>query len=240
VLLQVNTAAASTAWPLRVKARATDVLAVEEDGAVWMVAAPATALRIGYGAAAAIPETSSAPGGVFVVAQKSTDTTAGGAVAIAGGVSAGGIGGAVSIVGGQGDTTGGAVTLTGGIGGSGNGDINLNGTKIVANNAFWLYDAPLKTFANTPPTITADGGTGGTISGSNVAFQVTFGSGNPTSVTVDFGVAYAAAPMVVCSGYQSGQIVHIAAVSTTQVQISSSTAFSSGTKVNVFCTELAT
>lgn len=84
------------------------------------------------------------------------------------------------------------------------------------------------------PTITAGGGTGATIRGSDVGFEVTFGTGSPTSVTVTFANAWATAPMVLATGTQSGQVIHVSP-STGSVQILSSTAFSSGTKVAVLC-----
>lgn len=84
------------------------------------------------------------------------------------------------------------------------------------------------------PTITAGGGTGATIRGSDVGFEVTFGTGSPTSVTVTFANAWASVPIVLATGTQSGQVIH-ASPGTTTVQILSSTAFSSGTKVAVLC-----
>ena len=102
-------------------------------------------------------------------------------------------------------------------------------TKLVLDTKHVFVDN-----TNGAPTITAGGGSGATIDGSDVAFEVTFGTGSPTSVTVTFANAWASAPMIQVSGTQSGQILHYASATNT-VQILSSTAFSSGTKVSVFC-----
>lgn len=221
ILLNVGTKANSTAWPLRVLARAEEVFSVQEDGQVSITSAFGEALRIGYLSDGSAPAGTAAPGQIQVLGQGSTDTTAAGAVTINGGHnSGGGAGGAVTISGGSGGTLG-AVTLA--------------GSLITVNSPLGLADH-LKV-AGTAPTITAGGGSGGAITGTDTAFQVTFGTDSPTSVTVTFAAAYATAPFVIATGTQSGQVVHIAAVNTTTVQISSSTAFSSGTKVNVLCIE---
>lgn len=102
-------------------------------------------------------------------------------------------------------------------------------TKLVLDQKHLFVDN-----TNGAPTITAGGGSGATIDGSDVAFEVTFGTGSPTSVTVTFANAWASAPLIQVSGTQSGQILHYASATNT-VQILSSTAFSSGTKVSVFC-----
>ncbi|MBK7515499.1 MAG: hypothetical protein IPI51_07765 [Betaproteobacteria bacterium] len=143
VILELTTAAASTAWPLQVKARTSQVFAIEESGAV----------------------------------------------------------------------------------------------KVSSAGGFWLSDTPIKVYAATAPTITAGGGTGGAITGTDTAFQVEFGTGSATTVTVDFHTAYAAAPMVFVTGTQASQTVYVESVSTTQVKITSNAAFTAGTKVNVLCIE---
>jgi hypothetical protein len=78
--------------------------------------------------------------------------------------------------------------------------------------------------------ISSGGGAGATIRGTDHFFEVTFGTGSPTSVVVGFDNALPAAPMCVLSGTQAGQVLTYSA-STTGVTISSGTAFSSGTKV---------
>lgn len=85
---------------------------------------------------------------------------------------------------------------------------------------------------NGSPTITAGGGTGATIRGTNHLFEVTFGTGSPTDVTVTFTSAWASTPIAIASGTQSGQVIHTSA-STSTIVIASSTAFSSGTKISV-------
>lgn len=102
-------------------------------------------------------------------------------------------------------------------------------TKLVLDQKHVFVDN-----TNGSPTISAGGGTGATIAGSDVLFEVTFGTGSPTSVTVTFANAWASEPLVLVSGTQSGQVLHYSAATNT-VQILSSAAFSSGTKVSVLC-----
>jgi hypothetical protein len=85
--------------------------------------------------------------------------------------------------------------------------------------------------ASGSPTVSAGGGTGVAIAGSDSAFVVTIGTGSPTSVTVDFTGTRPDTPIAVVSSSQSGLITHVSAISTTQVQIQSSAAMSSGTKL---------
>lgn len=86
---------------------------------------------------------------------------------------------------------------------------------------------------NGAPTISAGGGSGATIAGSDVAFEVVAGTGSPTSVTVTFANAHASAPQVVlCSTSQAGCRLNYAATTTT-VQILTDSAWSSGAKISV-------
>lgn len=147
-----------------------------------------------------------------------------------------GTGGSVIAQGGTGTTTPGAVELRDSGGGAAakvkvnTTGVELSGTgKAVLNTKHLFVDN-----TNGAPTITAGGGAGATIDGSDVAFEVTFGTGSPTSVTVTFANAWATAPLVLVSGTQSGQVLHYSAATNT-VQILSSTAFSSGTKISVLC-----
>lgn len=109
------------------------------------------------------------------------------------------------------------------------------------NNAQLAFTGTAKTVFNSKhvfvdntngtPAISAGGGGGAAIAGSDFAGQVTFGTGSPTSVTLDFANTFATAPIAVVTGTQSGQILHVV-TTTTQLQILSSSAFSSGTKAN--------
>ena len=85
------------------------------------------------------------------------------------------------------------------------------------------------------PTISAGGGTGGTIAGRDQAFIVTMGTGSPTSVTVTFAKAWTTAPVVTCLTSKTGVTLSLTAVSTTSVQITSSAAWSSSDKLHVHC-----
>lgn len=171
-----------------------------------------------------------------------------GSAASSGGVGADG--GALYLSGGTGSTaaTGGNTFISAGTGGLANGIVqlyNFTSTAIITLNASGTTlsgSLPLVLDnkhlfvdnTNGSPTITAGGGTGGTILGSDVGFEVVFGTGSPTSVTVTFANAWATAPMVQVSGTQSGQVLHYSS-GTGTVQILSSTAFSSGTRISVFC-----
>ncbi|MFO0454275.1 MAG: hypothetical protein ACK52I_37435 [Pseudomonadota bacterium] len=128
-----------------------------------------------------------------------------GASIIAGGTSTAGTGGDVTISPGTG-SPGGRLTLR-------NSDSRVQ----------MLFDA-------STANISSGGGAGATIRGTDHFFEVTFGTGSPTSVVVGFDNALPAAPMCVLSGTQAGQVLTYSA-STTGVTISSGTAFSSGTKV---------
>ncbi|MEN9492641.1 MAG: hypothetical protein RJA63_3090, partial [Pseudomonadota bacterium] len=162
-------------------------------------------------------------------------------------------GGSLLLLGGNGgnsSSTGGSIIATPGTATSTNGSVELRDAaggsvaKVKVNTTGVELSGTAKTVLNTKhifvdntngaPTITAGGGSGATIDGSDVAFEVTFGTGSPTSVTVTFANAWASAPLIQVSGTQSGQILHYASATNT-VQILSSTAFSSGTKVSVFC-----
>lgn len=81
------------------------------------------------------------------------------------------------------------------------------------------------------PTVSAGGGTGVAIAGSNSAFVITIGTGSPTSVTVDFSATRPDTPIPIVSSSQSGLILHVSAISTTQIQIQSSAAMNNGTKI---------
>lgn len=166
-----------------------------------------------------------------------------------GSISTGGAGGAGDILVTSGSVSSGSgnagyISLTAGLatGGGSNGYISLAAGN---DQTLKIFDTGLRVdvkrlyFNDTAgtPTITAGGGTGGTIAGSDVAGQITFGTGSPTSVTIDFTETKPTAPIVLVTGTQSGQVLHVSA-STTQLQILSSTAFSSGTKVNYLAMQL--
>lgn len=164
-------------------------------------------------------------------------------------VSASGNGGELDIIGGTGGVsgTGGNVVIYPGGGGTpgaatlrdfaSSASVRADATALTLGaSTKVVWDAKHVFVDNTQgaPTITAGGGTGATIRGSDVGFEVTFGTGSPTSVTVTFANAWATAPMVIATGTQSGQVIHVSP-GTSSVQILSSAAFSSGTKVAVLC-----
>lgn len=111
----------------------------------------------------------------------------------------------------------------------------LGSTKLVLDQKHVYVDN-----SNGTPTISSGGGTGATIAGSDVAFEVTIGTGSPTSVVVNFANAWTTAPAILiptCS--QVGATIYATAVSTTQVTLDSNgVALSSGVKVRCVCMAL--
>lgn len=107
-----------------------------------------------------------------------------------------------------------------------------NGVDVFANRVRVPEYQKLTFYADSAaPTITSGGGTGASITGQDQAFTVTIGTGSPTSVTVTFASAFATTPVAVATSSQSGLILHITP-GTTTVQIQSSGAMSSGTKIH--------
>lgn len=201
---------------------------------------------------------SGSTGAISMAAGNSSSAGVGGSVTISAGDStstAGGVGGDLTISAGDGhattgSNTGGDLAITAGngtVGGdvnvtagnatgaaSAGGDIKLKTGSTVAG--LWgklIVDSTIVSTKATDgaPTIASGGGTGATIAGSGFAGQVTFGTGSPTSVVISVPGTFATAPFVVATGSQSGQIIHVSAT-TTQITISSSAAFNSGTKVS--------
>jgi len=107
-----------------------------------------------------------------------------------------------------------------------------NGTDVFTNRLRIPEYQKLVFYADSAaPTITAGGGTGASITGQDQAFTVTIGTGSPTSVTVTFASAFTNTPVAVATSSQSGLVLHVTP-GTTTVQIQSSAAMSSGTKIH--------
>jgi hypothetical protein len=107
-----------------------------------------------------------------------------------------------------------------------------NGTDVFSNRLRVPEYQKLVFYADSAaPTITAGGGTGASITGQDQAFTVTIGTGSPTSVTVTFASAFTNTPVAVATSSQSGLVLHVTP-GTTTVQIQSSSAMSSGTKIH--------
>ena len=107
-----------------------------------------------------------------------------------------------------------------------------NGTDVFTNRLRIPEYQKLVFYADSAaPTITAGGGTGASITGQDQAFTVTIGTGSPTSVTVTFASAFTSTPVAVATSSQSGLVLHVTP-DTTTVQIQSSAAMSSGTKIH--------
>ena len=199
-----------------------------------------------------------APSGQVTINSGATNTGAGnGASVTVNGVSSaassGGTGGSVNVSGGSGDGAGngGSIVLTGGSkGGSGaQGSISmltaasestllLSGTALTLGGSTKLVLNQKHTYVdntNGAPTITAGGGTGVTIAGSDVAFEVIAGTGSPTSFTATFANAWATAPQIVLTGCSQAGVRLSYTATTTTVQISTDVAWSSGAKISVLC-----
>lgn len=139
------------------------------------------------------------------------------------GPGASGVGGYFRISGGDGTYQGGDVIIRPGTGSTIPGILTLqNGDGTIA----------LKV-GKKVPTISSGGGAGATIRGCDNFFEVTFGTGSPSNVVVGFNTAKTAAPMVVVSGTQVGQVLTYSAT-TAGITIASGTAFTAGTKVSCF------
>lgn len=264
-LVSIETLAASTANPFRVKARADSVIdqiLVDPDGDVTISGGsttdPAGAVTILGG----VGSGSTAAGGPVTVAGGDTIASGGaGDLRLKAGDSETGYGGDVFIDAGQrlaltgtrldggsvfisggdaqqgstGNSNGGGIELHGGPpGGAGSyGDITFHGA-----DRFMVADCDeqhLRFGGGAAPTISAGGGTGGTIAGRDQAFIVTMGTGSPTSVTVSFANTWTTAPVVTCMTTKTGVTLSLTAVSTTSVQITSSAAWSSSDKLHVIC-----
>lgn len=86
---------------------------------------------------------------------------------------------------------------------------------------------------NGTPSLGGTGGAGATIAGSDTAFEVTLGTGSPTSFTATFANSHASAPQVVLANTTQAGCRLNYAVTTGTVQILSDVAWSSGAKVSV-------
>lgn len=140
--------------------------------------------------------------------------------------------------GGTGNANGGPVVLRGGVKGASGaeGKVAFQGAASGYNYLIGLGGEEHAVFGGgAAPTISAGGGTGGTIAGRDQAFVVTMGTGSPTSVTVAFAKTWTTAPVVTCMTSKTGVTLSLTAVSTTSVQITSSAAWSSGDKLHVHC-----
>ncbi len=85
------------------------------------------------------------------------------------------------------------------------------------------------------PSVTAGGGTGPSVTGTDNAFQITIGTGGSAStVTVTFKEAWSAAPMVIAS-HQGAVLALRCAATATTVTISASSAFTASGVIDVFC-----
>lgn len=171
-------------------------------------------------------------------AESATSAVNGGHMYVYGGNSGvTGTGGSVIIQPGTGTVAPGAVDLRDSGGGSvakvkvNTTGVELSGTgKTVLNTKHTFVDN-----TNGAPTITSGGGTGVTIAGSDVAFEVVAGTGSPTTFTATFANAWATAPQIVLTGCSQAGVRLSYTATTTTVQISTDSAWSSGAKISVVC-----
>lgn len=133
-------------------------------------------------------------------------------------------GGNLTLMAGNGGATGaGGTLLLQGSGGS------TKGAVRITNSA----GSVSLTINSSAPTISSGGGTGGSVRGIDNAFEVTFGTGNPSSVVIDFGTTKGGIPICSHATTHTDQVTVTATAD--DVTISSATAFASGAKVGVHC-----
>lgn len=197
---------------------------------------------------------SSTAGAVTVKGGASTGGGTGGALSLYGGDTASGIGGALNLYGGvsASGVLGGGVNLYSGYGTVTGAAIKfvLRGTGVARSDVemsdmttgTWLKwvgtSNHLHVVENAgayKPAITANGGTGPTIRGTDLAFEITVGTGGvDSSVTVTFKKAWATAPLCIAQHHGAHMDLRCVA-STTTVQIFGSAAFTVGGKITVMC-----
>lgn len=170
-------------------------------------------------------------------AEPSTSGVSGGTLSLFGGSSGlTGAGGNIVLQAGSGTTTPGACILRDATSVLANVTVNATAvtmggtTKTVLDTKHVYIDN-----TNGAPTVTSGGGTGVTIAGSDVAFEVIAGTGSPTTFTVTFANAWATAPQVVMASCSQAGVSLSYAATTTTVQISTDSAWSSGAKISVLC-----
>jgi hypothetical protein len=171
-----------------------------------------------------------------------------------------GVGGALTIAAGDGGAsgTGGDVTISGGGGGTKGSAVIRDGSTnhkvtcspssgVTAESSTGnvklkapvvIIDSPRLQADNSAgaPTIGAGGGAGASIVGSDCAFQVSIGTGSPTSVTVNFAGSHSTQAAVLVSGSQSGANLSYS-LTATAITISSSAALVAGNTVSCFIVE---
>lgn len=240
ILCKISTLALSDASPLVVSARGVDNLEVNEVGAVYLRSSTGSHIFFDAG-----DSTSGGNGSdIRMTAGDCADVGfSGGSISVtAGSGAANSDGGGITLQAGDGAGTGysgGNITLTPGsaAGASYYGDVLLTDTSGTSVLIVDGYARHVRVGGSASPSINTGGGTNPTINGRDNAFIVTMGTGSPTSVTVDFARGFTTAPVVSAMTTLSGATLHIAAVSTTSVQITSSSAWSSGDKLHVICVE---
>lgn len=218
----------------------TSTLAIDAGTTLTMTSGGGAALTV------SVDSTTSGTGGaVAITAGETTDSAAnGGAVTITGGVggpSGSAVGGNVALVGGArgggGTTGGGDVVLTPG---SQSGTTLSGSVRVTGGNGDTLkmsgyrQHLELNNNASARPTITSGAGAGATITGSDNAFRITFGTGAGTTIVVTFAKSWAFVPM--ChSQCQSTLTASRAVTTTSDVTITLASAPSNGDVLDVFC-----
>lgn len=194
--------------------------------------------------------------GTITIGENTTQTSAGDATNInikapSANTGAAGAGGSITIQAGNSGSSGnsGVVSITGGAGATNNGYAQLinqgatNYVRVDKDNITLrglvklVLDGKHTYVENSAgaPAISSGGGTGATIAGADFAFEITVGTGSPTSVVVNFANTWPSTPQIAlaqCS--QAGANLYITALSTTQITIDANgTALSSGVKIRV-------
>lgn len=260
-LMNINTAAGSTAEPLVVQRDSVTALQVKKDGGVLIQGTStntasgdidikfAGQMNSGYGRVISIVGQSltagtSATAGPIYITAGSTTTSSG----------TSGFGGSVNIQGGAGYNRGGDVYINGGSTGAGydayargniylTGGTNTGGDSLCGFICLGASSFTMKYYSGTghlhfssyaAPTIASGGGVGASIAGSDNAFQITTGTSPGNSITINFVRTWANKPIVVAS-HQGTQLALTCTATTTQLTIAAASSFSAGNVIDVIC-----
>lgn len=185
------------------------------------------------------------PDAIVTAGGAGTTTAVGGDVLITAGAggSTSGAGGNVSLTGGAAvGSLGGDVILTPGDSSGatpGNVDIYslvdttpIPAMRVIGSNGHVIFRTPVN--ATRRPEITSGGGTGATITGSDVAFKITIGtSPSSTPIVVTFNGAFSAAPVTLTNHQNSASLTISAASTTTTVTLTPSGSWTAGHVIDV-------
>lgn len=153
-----------------------------------------------------------------------------GAITIQGGTNSSGVGGNVTIQGGTGSTTSGNVHI---VPGTTNGEVELGGGASIGSLQYKAATGHFS-FTSTTPSVTAGGGTGVAISGSDHTFKITLGTTpGTTAIEVTYTTAYITNPPVVIAQYHGDHIALRCTSALDKVTITPAASMSNGHVIDV-------